>query len=257
MPLLPQSVRRFVSKAFSLAGKEQAALAELHQESRAAVRRMCEKDPGLQRLLDEAYGYAVFPSVGKATAVVGGAFGKGEVFQRGKLIGYAGLVQLTLGVQLGGQTFRQIVAFRDQAALARFKAGRTAFAANASAVLVKAGAAASAGYESGALVFLSSEGGMMLEAAIGAQKFIFKPAALGRTKTAPRPPRNKPGAAAAKSGGKPADRAGRAGRGGRAGGEAAKTRSRKSASPKQPGPRRAASRPATPASRRRGAARGS
>jgi hypothetical protein len=83
-------------------------------------------------------------------------------------------------VQLGGQTFSEIIAFQDKAALDRFKAGRWAFAANASAVLVKAGAAASSNYEKGAAVFVSSEGGMMLEVAIGAQKFFYRPAVLGR-----------------------------------------------------------------------------
>jgi lipid-binding SYLF domain-containing protein len=187
--LLPAPVKKFMSKALSLAGKEKAALEELHAASRATVHRMAEDDPGLQHVLDGAYGYAVFPAVGKATAVVGGAFGKGEVFQRGQLVGYAALVQLTLGVQLGGQTFSEIIAFQDRAALERFKAGRTAFAANASAVLVKAGAATSNDYQSGVMVFVSSEGGMMLEAAIGAQKFIFKPAVLGRAKAAPSPKR--------------------------------------------------------------------
>lgn len=195
MPVLPQSVRRLATKALALAEKEQEALQELHEDSRATVRRMAEQDPGLQPLLDKAYGYAVFPSVGKASVVLGGAFGKGEVFQRGHLVGYAGLVQLTLGVQLGGQTFSEIIAFKDRPALERFKTGRTAFAANASAVLVKAGAAASAKFASGVTVFIASEGGMMLEAAVGAQKFVFKPAALGRTKTAPAPARTGTGAA--------------------------------------------------------------
>jgi lipid-binding SYLF domain-containing protein len=187
--LLPAPVKKFVSKALSLAGKEKAALEELHAASRATVHRMAEEDPGLKQVLEGAHGYAVFPAVGKATAVVGGAFGKGEVFQRGHLVGYAGLVQLTLGLQLGGQTFSEIIAFRDRAALEHFKSGRTAFAANASAVLVKAGAATSNDYQSGVMVFVSSEGGMMLEAAIGGQKFIFKPALLGRTKAAPVPKR--------------------------------------------------------------------
>ena len=185
MTLLPESVRRFFSKAFSLLGKEKAALEELHEESKATVRRMTDDDPGLRGLLENAHAYAVFPSVGKATVVIGGAYGKGEVFQGNQLVGYAGLAQLTLGVQVGGQTFSEIVLFQDKAAFERFKAGRTAFAANASAVLVKAGAAKSARFEAGAAVFISTEGGMMLEAAIGMQKFIFKPAALGRTKSAP------------------------------------------------------------------------
>lgn len=189
MPLIPTSLRRLATEALSLAGKEASALEELHAESRATVRRMAEQDPGLQERIDDAYAYAVFPSVGKATAVVGGAFGKGEVFRGGRLIGYAGLVQLTLGVQLGGQTFSEIITFEDRSALDRFRAGRTRFAASASAVLVKAGAAAAARPDRGATVFVSPDGGMMLEAAIGGQKFIFKPAVLGRTKSAPRVPK--------------------------------------------------------------------
>ena len=185
MSAIPASIRRFFSKAFSLAGKEVGAIEQLHAESKATVRRMAEEDPGLRKILEDAHAYAVFPSVGKATAVLGGAYGKGEVFQGDSLIGYAGLVQLTLGVQVGGQTFSEIVAFQNAEALERFKSGKTAFAANASAVLVKAGAAASSNYANGAIVFVSSEGGMMLEAAIGAQKFIFKPAALGRATEGP------------------------------------------------------------------------
>jgi len=154
---------------------------------------MAERDPWLRGRIDKAYAYAVFPSVGKATAVVGGAFGKGEVFRGGRVIGYVGLVQLTLGVQLGGQTFSEIITFDDEHALERFKSGRTNFAANASAALVKAGAATSASPDRGTTVFVSSDGGMMLEAAIGGQKFIFKPAVLGRTKSAPRLPKRSVG----------------------------------------------------------------
>ena len=189
MSLIPTSLRRLATEAISLAGKEASALEELHSESRATVRRMAERDPGLRERIDQAYAYAVFPSVGKATAVVGGAFGKGEVFRSGRLIGYAGVVQLTLGLQLGGQTFSEIVTFDDRRALDRFKSGRTTFAASASAVLVKAGAAASARPDRGTTAFVSSDGGLMLEAAIGGQKFFFKPAALGRMKSAPRLPK--------------------------------------------------------------------
>jgi lipid-binding SYLF domain-containing protein len=181
------AITNLASKLVNALGEEEQVLQELHEDVKATIKRMSAQDPGLEHLLENAHGYAVFPSVGKATAVLGGAYGKGEVFQRGKLIGYAAIVQLTLGVQVGGQTLGQIIAFESPQALERFKAGKTAFAANASAVLVKAGAAASAGYERGAAVFVSPDGGMMLEAAIGAQKFIYRPAALGRTRHAPQP----------------------------------------------------------------------
>jgi lipid-binding SYLF domain-containing protein len=178
------ALRGIVSKFFSAVGKETDALAELHQASQAVILRLEREDPGFTALIEKAHAYAIFPSVGKATAVIGGAFGKGEVFEKGSLIGYAGVVQLTLGVQLGGQTFTQVILFENKQALDRFKRGRFAFAANASAVLVKAGAAGTANYESGVAVYVYAEGGLMLEAAIGGQKFFFKPAVLGRTRKA-------------------------------------------------------------------------
>lgn len=180
-----EKLRQAASKLFSSLQKEVEVLQELDGEVRAAVGRLDERSPGLRETLSKAYGYAVFPSVGKAAAVLGGAFGKGEVFERGSLIGYAAVAQLTVGVQLGGDTFVEVVAFQSKQALDRFKQGKTAFAANASAVLIKAGASTSAGYAKGVAVFVHSEGGMMLEAAIGGQHFFYRPGFLGRTRTAP------------------------------------------------------------------------
>jgi lipid-binding SYLF domain-containing protein len=176
-----QALRRIASKFFSAVETEATVIETLHKDVQATLKRLQAEDAGLKQLLDRAHAYAVFPSVGKATAVIGGAFGKGEVFEKGDLVGYAAIIQLTLGVQLGGQTFAEVIAFENEQALDRFKAGKWAWAANASAVLVKAGAAASANYESGAAVFVYADGGMMLEAAVGGQKFIFRPAVLGRT----------------------------------------------------------------------------
>lgn len=101
------ALRKLASKFFAAIGKEAGVLEELHGDVQATLERMETRDPGLTELLSTAHGYAVFPSVGKATAIIGGAFGKGEVFERGKLIGYAGLGQLTLGVQLGPPASRR------------------------------------------------------------------------------------------------------------------------------------------------------
>ena len=147
-----------------------------HDEVTATLKRLEKKDPGLKRLLQKAHGYAVFPSVGKAAVVLGGSYGRGEVFEKGKFIGHATIAQFTVGVQLGGDTFAEVIVFETKPALERFKQGKMAFAANASAVLVKAGAAAANNFNRGVAVFAYSEGGMLLEAAIGGQKFKFKPA---------------------------------------------------------------------------------
>lgn len=148
----------------------------IRDDASATLKRLEAKDPGLKQQLKKAYGYAVFPSVGKAALVVGGSYGRGAVFEKGKFIGHATISQLTLGVQIGGDTFSEIVIFESKPALDRFKQGAMAFAASASAVLVKAGATGAADFPKGVKALAYSRGGMLLEAAIGAQKFKFKPA---------------------------------------------------------------------------------
>jgi lipid-binding SYLF domain-containing protein len=177
-----KKIRRAASKAVSGVKQELQVLDTVQPEAQAALRRMEKRDPGLKAFLKRSHAYVVFPSVGKAAAVVGGAFGKGVVFQAGELVGYAGIVQMTVGVELGGGTFSQIVAFENAQSFGRFKRSPLRLAANASAVMVKGGAAASADYEKGAAVFVHGQGGLMLEAAVGGQKFVFKPAVLGRGK---------------------------------------------------------------------------
>ena len=148
----------------------------IEQEANATLRRLEQKDRGLKQLLSKAYGYAVFPLVGKASLVIGGSYGKGAVFERGRFIGYATIGQTTVGVQIGGDTFTEIIVFENKQAFDRMKRGQMAFAADASAVLVKAGAAAARGFGDGTRAFVYGDGGMLLEAAIGGQRFNFKPA---------------------------------------------------------------------------------
>lgn len=148
----------------------------IHDDVQAALKRLDAEDPGLKQMLKKAYGYAVFPSVGKAALVIGGAYGRGEVYERGKAVGYATIAQTTIGVQIGGDTFTEVLVFRNKEALDRFKGNKLAFAANASAVLVKAAAAGTADYEKGVAAYAYGQGGMLLEAAIGGQKFHFQPA---------------------------------------------------------------------------------
>jgi hypothetical protein len=89
---------------------------ELNRDVDTALTKAKVQDPSLQAFLDKAYGYAIFPSVGKGAVGVGGAYGKGEVFERSKQIGYCDLSQATIGIALGGQTFTEIIAFETKAA---------------------------------------------------------------------------------------------------------------------------------------------
>ncbi|WP_197723389.1 YSC84-related protein [Thiomicrorhabdus aquaedulcis] len=144
-----------------------------------------------------AYGYAVFPTIGKVGFFVGGAYGKGRVFERGRYKGDAELFQGSLGFQFGGQAFSQIIFFQDQRAFDEFTSGNFEFGATASAVVITAGVAAEATtkgtsasanlgndhlktegqYYKGMAVFTLAKGGLMYEAAIGGQKFTYTPRA--------------------------------------------------------------------------------
>jgi lipid-binding SYLF domain-containing protein len=149
--------------------------AQLTSKSEGAVEAAKKADPGLQKFFDTAAGYAVFPGVGKGGVGVGGAYGRGELFEGGKLAGYCTLTQASIGLQLGGQKYTELIFFETKAALDQFKSGNFAFAAQASAVALKSGASANAKYAGGVAVFTMGEAGLMYEASIGGQKFSFEP----------------------------------------------------------------------------------
>jgi len=149
--------------------------AGLRDEVTASLSQMGRMDTSLQNFLDNAHGYAVFPSVGKGGIIIGGAWGQGEVYQGKILVGYSELTQATIGFQLGGQSYAQVIVFQTPEALAAFKSGNYTFSANASAVALKSGAAAAAEYQNGVAIFTMPNGGAMFEASVGGQKFSYLP----------------------------------------------------------------------------------
>jgi len=152
-----------------------------------AVRKFKQKDPTLQKFFDKAIGYAVFPSVTKGGLVIGASHGAGGVvFEQARAIGFSEVTQVTVGAQIGGQGFSELVFFENKAILDDFKRGNLEFAANASAVAATAGAGATSDFANGVAVFTLGYGGLMLEAAIGGQKFSYRPASTG-TSTARAP----------------------------------------------------------------------
>tara|TARA_Y100000589_G_scaffold168244_1_gene160053 strand:+ start:3362 stop:3979 length:618 start_codon:yes stop_codon:yes gene_type:complete len=136
--------------------------------------RKFKKISALKPYFKKAAGYAVFPNIGKAGIGIGGARGKGEVFQKDIVIGSTAVTQLSIGFQLGGQAFSQIIFFKDKKDLERFTQGNFEFGASASAALINEGANASADYSDGVAVLTFSKGGLMYEASIGGQKFSFQ-----------------------------------------------------------------------------------
>ena len=144
-----------------------------------------------------AYGYAVFPNIGKGAVGIGGAYGYGKVYREGKVTGVATLVKISVGFQVGGEVFSEIIFFQDQRAYDEFTSGAFELDATASAVAITVGAQAQAGtagtsagattgpdsvglqagpgYTKGMAIFVHTKGGFMAEAAVGGQKFIFDP----------------------------------------------------------------------------------
>ena len=155
-----------------------------------------KKSEAAQPFFKNAYGYAVFPTIGKVGIGIGGSYGTGQVYQGGKVTGEVSLIKGSIGWQLGGQAFSQMIFFEDKRAYDEFTSGNFEFDATASAVAITAGAQAKAGtegagagasagpatgkqakasYHKGMAVFSHIKGGLMYEAAIGGQKFNFKP----------------------------------------------------------------------------------
>lgn len=140
----------------------------------STISRFKAEDPSLSKFFDSAYGWAVFPKVTKGGAGIGAAHGKnGVVWEQGRVVGSAELTQISAGLQLGGQSFAELIFFQDKATLDRFKAGQTKFSANASAVAASSGAAAASDFADGVAVFTMPLGGLMFEASIGGQEFDF------------------------------------------------------------------------------------
>jgi len=127
----------------------------------------------MENLFNNAYGYAIFPNVGKGGIGIGGAVGNGVVYEGESIVGKAKLTQLSIGFQFGGQAYREVIFFESKADLDRFRENKIEFSAQASAVAVTEGASANVKYKEGVMIFTQQKGGLMYEASIGGQKFNF------------------------------------------------------------------------------------
>jgi lipid-binding SYLF domain-containing protein len=145
------------------------------KEAQETIAVFKKADPELSRLFDNAVGYAVFPTVIKGAVGVGGARGSGIVFEKGKAVGKASLTQGTVGAQVGGQDYSEVIFFETVPAFTDFKKGAFALAAQVSAVAASAGASKNVNYHKGVAVFTIGKGGLMAEASVGGQKFSFEP----------------------------------------------------------------------------------
>jgi lipid-binding SYLF domain-containing protein len=171
----------------------QGALADKYDDALESF----ERQEATRPFFDSAYGYALFPTIGKGGIGIGGAYGDGRVYAQGTHIGDTSMAQLTIGMQLGGAAYSMIIFFEDERALREFTSGNFEFGAQASAVALTASVSAEAstgggatataaggrndatsvqgGYRKGLAIFTVAKGGAMYEATLGGQKFKYKP----------------------------------------------------------------------------------
>jgi lipid-binding SYLF domain-containing protein len=160
----------------STAPPSPAAKDDLLRKAAAERQEWNKLDPGMEAFARKGYGFAFFPEVTKGGLGVGGAYGRGVVYEQGQHVGYADITQGSLGLQAGGQTYSElIVVFENQAALDRFKQNQIDFGANASAVIATTGAAANARFVDGVAVFVRPTAGAMAEASLGGQHITYVP----------------------------------------------------------------------------------
>lgn len=160
----------FLSSNITFAGWD----SNLIPNAKETVSMFKKKDKSMDKFFKSAVGYAVFSNVGKGGLGIGGMNGDGVLFENGNPVGYTELTAVTIGFQAGGQSFREIIFFKDKKVLENFKNGDLKFNAQVSAVAVTAGASADANYKSGVAVFTMAKGGLMYEASVGGQKFSFE-----------------------------------------------------------------------------------
>lgn len=146
---------------------------ELISESSKAKAEFIKTDPSMAALFESAYGYVIFPKIGKGGFIVGGSGGNGILYEKGEAIGEVKTGQVTIGAQVGGQTYREVIFFENEEAIERMKQSKMEFSSQVSAVAVKSGVSKNAKYTDGVSVFTQDLAGLMAEATVGGQKFKY------------------------------------------------------------------------------------
>ena len=183
-------IRALLISVFSFVACLSPAMASTVEDDQKTVKAFMVSDV-VQKFHNSAYGYAVFPTIGKGGIGIGGAHGSGGVYRGGKKIGDTSMTQVTVGLQLGGQAYSQIIYFEDKRALDDFTSGNFEFSAQAEAIAITSSAGATAGtegtsasantnqadiqYKKGMAVLTMGKGGLMYEASLGGQKYNYKP----------------------------------------------------------------------------------
>ena len=158
----------------SMNAQDEKEKEKLLSDSKDAKADFIKTDPSMSKLFTNSYGYVIFPKIGKGALIIGGSGGNGVVYEKGKTIGTAKIAQISVGAQVGGESYREVIFLENKEALDRFRSEKVEFTSQISAVAAKSGASANAKYADGVAVFTQDLSGLMAEASVAGQKFKYK-----------------------------------------------------------------------------------
>ncbi len=147
----------------------------LQTSARATLDEMIARNPAIQDIIRNAPGYAVFPSIGKGGVLVGGAHGQGILYEHGVPTGYVAVEQASIGAQLGGQTFAQLLVLHTPQQIADVKAGRFTAGANLGVVVLSQSANTQTNFNPNASLFVMPRGGLMVDVSVSGQRIKYQP----------------------------------------------------------------------------------
>ena len=179
MKLSPLTTLSILLAAFLTASSEEALAGiprpSLRADAENAISQFKNSDPELKNFFENSAGFVVFPSAGRAGLFLGGAAGRGVVYEKGKPAGTARMTEFNAGPQIGGQAFTEVIFFETAEGLETFKQSRCELSAEAGAIAVKQGATLSAAYRKGVVVFIRPKAGLMAQVTVGGQVLIYEP----------------------------------------------------------------------------------
>jgi len=165
----------FLTVACNTTPRSDMSREELSSRVQQVIADMKAKDAGMDKWFSTSYGYAVMPDIAKGAIIFGGAFGNGEVFEKGTMVGWCSFTSGSVGLSLGGGVTAQAIFFENQSALDAFKQGVVALDAQATGYAVTAGGSEKARFDHGMAVFMFDPRGLMGDASVGGQGFRFVP----------------------------------------------------------------------------------
>jgi len=146
---------------------------KLVKDAKDSKMAFMDNSANMSDLFDTAVGYVIFPNVGKGAYILGGAAGNGVLYENGSVQGFAEMRQVDIGLQIGGQAYRQAILFQTQEELDKFKQGNYSLSGNASAVILEKGKAKNVEFSNGRAIVTMPKAGAMVEVSVGGQKFDY------------------------------------------------------------------------------------